>query len=355
MNPFTPPRFLVVIMMTGVLGCSGSAAPSTQPRESTESDSARRGALSRSEGEGPRPRRVDSGPSSVAAQSESTSANTLTKASPPPLGATSYKVVGVVRKLNRGAGLVTIRHEAIPGFMPAMTMPFHVDDRELLEDLQVGDKVEGRLLIEGERSELVDLAITELAPPPELTVDLSGGQPTLRPTVRLLQPGEEVPDFSMTTQDGKPLALSDLRGKLVVLTFIYTRCPLPDFCPLMDRKYAEIAGRLKGLPGGTEAVRLLSVSFDPEHDTPEILRKHAAIHGASPPLWTFAVASHEELRRVAEPLGLSYGPTANEIIHTLSTAVIDRNGRLIQLEQGNGWQVDDVVKTLYSRIRSRPR
>ncbi len=124
----------------------------------------------------------------------------------------------------------------------------------------------------------------------------------------MLEPGEPVPDFAMTTQDGKTLRLSDLRGKVVVLTFIYTRCPLPDFCPLMDGKFAELARTVAAVPGRAEQVRLLSVSFDPEHDTPEVLAKHAKLRGAKPPLWTFAVASHEELRKVAAPLGLTYGP-----------------------------------------------
>ncbi len=117
-----------------------------------------------------------------------------------------------------------------------------------------------------------------------------------------------VPDFTMTTQEGRTLALSELRGKVVVLTFIYTRCPLPDFCPLMDRKIKELAGKVDAMPGRAEQVRLLSVSFDPEHDTPEVLRKHAQVQGARPPLWTFAVASHDELAKVAGPLGLMYGP-----------------------------------------------
>ena len=97
------------------------------------------------------------------------------------------------------------------------------------------------------------------------------------------------------------MRLSDLRGKVVALTFIYTRCPLPDFCPLMDRKFAELADRIGAVAGRAEHVRLLSVSFDPEHDTPEVLRKHAENLGARPPLWRFAVASHEELGQGRRP------------------------------------------------------
>jgi len=103
---------------------------------------------------------------------------------------------------------------------------------------------------------------------------------------------------------------------------------MPDFCPAMDKKFADLADRIAAVPGRADKVRLLSVSFDPEHDTPEVLRKHAAMRAAKEPLWTFAVASHPELAKIAGPLGLVYGPTENDIIHNLVTAIIDVNGRL---------------------------
>ena len=253
---------------------------------------------------------------------------------------------------------MTIRHEAIPGFMDAMTMPFDVKDREVLDDLRPGDEVEGTLRVVTERGvvkdyELVGLGVTRPAPAPKMSLNLSGGTAQLRPATRLLEVGEVVPDFAMTTQEGETLKLSDLRGKVVALTFIYTRCPLPDFCPLMDRKFAELADRIGAVAGRAEHVRLLSISFDPEHDTPEVLRKHAENLGAKPPLWRFAVASHDELGKVAAPLGLTYGPTAGEIVHNLSTAVIDPQGRLVRLDVGassRGWRAADLLKVIYSRI-----
>jgi protein SCO1/2 len=154
----------------------------------------------------------------------------------------------------------------------------------------------------------------------------------------------------MTGQDGSAFKLSDLRGHDVVLTFIYTRCPLPDFCPAMDRRFADLAQSLSTSPGRSEKVRLISLSFDPEHDTPDVLRKHAQIRGATPPLWTFAVASHDELAKVAAPLGLVYGPGKNEILHNLCTAVIDPGGKLVRLEVGtknNRWTTADILKTLF--------
>jgi protein SCO1/2 len=159
----------------------------------------------------------------------------------------------------------------------------------------------------------------------------------------------------MTTQDGSTLSLSDLRGKVVVLTFVYTRCPLPNFCPAMDQKFAQLFNMIKGVPQRADHVRLLSVSFDPEHDTPEALARHARLRGARPPLWTFAVASHAELSKVAPAVGLMYGPTPNEIMHNLTTSVIAPDGTLALRESGNAWKPEDLFKTVVGLLRSRSR
>jgi protein SCO1/2 len=258
----------------------------------------------------------------------------------------TYPLTGVVREVDRAGGFVTIRHEDIPGLMPAMTMPFAVPGGDIPASVQPGDRVSATLQVKGSDYTLSDLKVIESQAEPVLRLDTSGGTANLRPELPVLKPGDSVPDFSMTTQDGQPLKLSDLRGHVVVLTFIYTRCPVPNFCPLMDRKFGELAAMIQPIPDRANRVRLLSVSFDPEHDTPEALTAHARLRGAREPLWTFAVASHEELRKVAEPLGLKYGPTPNEIIHNLSTAVIGPDGRLARLESGNTWTPEDLHKTI---------
>ncbi len=159
-----------------------------------------------------------------------------------------------------------------------------------------------------------------------------------------------MPDFAVTTQEGRTLRLSDLKGEVVILTFIYTRCPLPEFCPAMDARFADLARRISTVSARAERLRLLSVSFDPEHDTPEVLAAHAGRRGAKPPLWTFAVASHEELAKVAGPFGLSYVPGTREIEHNLRTAVIGPDGKLARLEPGPGWSPAELLKTAYSLI-----
>ncbi len=266
----------------------------------------------------------------------------------------AFKLVGKVASIDRSSGEVAIAHEEIPDYMPAMTMKFKLAGQPVLEELQVGDKVEGTLRVGDRGSRLTDVVITELAEPPAFTLDTTGGGAVLRTRHPVLKPGQPVPDFVVTTQADQELRLSDLRGHVVVLTFIYTRCPLPDYCPLMDKKFAELARRVALMPGRAEQVRLLSVSFDPEHDTPDVLARHARLVGAKPPLWRFAVASHEELARVAEPLGLTYGPTRQEIIHTLSTAIIDRQGRLVELVTGNRWEVGELMNTISDVLRREP-
>jgi protein SCO1 len=276
----------------------------------------------------------------------------------PVLEVKEYTLIGEVKKVDQEAHEITIRHEAISGLMGAMTMPFRLKNGAMLDDVRPGDQVEGKLRVERENGvikdyQLLDLTVTKPALAGSLVVDLSAGTPKLRAQPRRLEVGDEVADFTMISQDGKTVKLSDLRGYVVVLTFIYTRCPLPDFCPLMDRKFADLAQSISAFPERAAKIRLISLSFDPEHDTPEILHKHAQIRGGTPPLWSFAVANHDELARIAPALGFVYGPGKDEIIHNLCTAIIDPEGKLARLEvgtQSNKWSSSDLLRTIYSLL-----
>jgi protein SCO1 len=269
-----------------------------------------------------------------------------------------YALKGVVVSVSPEGGPVRIRHEEIPGFMAAMTMPFRLSDESILGLLHPGDRVEGVLHVESQYGavrdyQVRDLKVTQPAPPKAFVLDVSKEKVQLRQQPPRLKVGEEVPDFVMTGQDGKPVKLSDLRDKVIVLTFIYTRCPMPDFCPLMDRKFSELAQHLNAFPKRARDIRLISLSFDPDNDTPEILRKHAAMRGAIPPLWSYAVASHEELAKIAPRLGLFFGQDGKEIAHNLVTAIIDPQGKLARLEVGGrskGWDTPDFLKTIYGLL-----
>ena len=277
-------------------------------------------------------------------------------AAPDP-AVTDYVLKGIVKRVEPELEHVTIQHDAIPGFMDAMRMRFAYKDKTVLESLRPGDQVEGTLRVERSNGvvnnyELVGLTVTQAAPA-GMAPNISKKQAILREQPRRLEIGEPVPDFTMTSQDGKTVKLSDLRGNVIALTFIYTRCPLPDFCPLMDKKFSELAQRLGAFPERASKVRLISLSFDPEHDTPDLLRKHAQVRGATPPLWSYAVASHSELAKIGVPLGLYYQPGNSEIAHNLCTAIIDATGRLARLEIGterNKWSTADLQKTIYTLL-----
>ncbi len=275
----------------------------------------------------------------------------------PAVETTTYTLKGVVREVDAKTGVVTIAHQELPGFMKAMTMDFTPKDKTNLDEVGVGDEVEGPLDVtrSGGLVKEYNLRSLEVMQPAPRTLKLDFGSGTAALAVKpsVLSPGELVPDFAMTTQDGTALKLSDLRGKVVVLTFIYTRCPLPDYCPAVDKKFRELADSVKSVKSRSQAVRLLSVSFDPEHDTPETLRKHAAMQGAIPPVWTYAVASHDELRKVAERLGLVYGPMPNEIRHNLCTALIAADGTLVRLDSGasgKAWTPAEMLKSINSQV-----
>lgn len=275
-----------------------------------------------------------------------------------PIEQVDYHLEGVVRGVAPEGGRVLIRHKEIPGLMKAMTMPFEPEDQAILGLLRPNDVVEGTLHVERQDGavrdyRLRDLKVVKHAPPSPARSEAARSKAQISEPPPLLKAGEPVPDFTMTDQDGRTRKLSELRGKIVVLTFVYTRCPMPDFCPLMDRKFNELAEHLAAFPDRAAGVRLISLSFDPDHDTPDVLRKHAALRGAQPPLWTYAVATRPELAKIAPRLGLFFAPDGKEIAHNLCTAVIGPDGRLTRLAVGkapNQWSTAELLKTIYPLI-----
>ena len=257
--------------------------------------------------------------------------------------ARQYTLTGQILEIKSGGAELVIRHDDIKGFMPGMTMPFTVKDPALSKDRVAGDLIRATLNVTDTEAWLSSIEKTGWAPLPER-------KEPLKPAVELVEPGQEVPDQALLDQDGKSFRLSSLRGKAVLLTFIYTRCPLPDFCPRMDASFGAVqkaikAGRLQG------PLHLLSVSFDPDFDTPAVLKAHAAGLGADPALWTFATAPKAEVEAWGARLGLSLIRDAKDpasITHNLRTAVIDRQGRLVTILDGNDWTPDQAIAALAS-------
>ncbi len=256
--------------------------------------------------------------------------------------AREFQLRGQVLAVNPDRGEITIRHENIEGFMPAMTMPFTVRDKPLLEGRVPGDLVTARLVVTDDNAYLDELRKVGYQALPARPVVSAAPD-------AILDPGQPVPDVRLVDQDGRGLELSSLRGTTLVVTFIYTRCPLPNFCPLMDRHFAAIQEAIRKDPGLNGRVRLLSISFDPAFDTPDVLKKHAAQAGADPAIWSFLSGEQAAVDAFAGRFGLSVIRDASapgNITHNLRTAVIDRQGRVVRYFGGNDWTPDQVVAAL---------
>jgi protein SCO1/2 len=255
-----------------------------------------------------------------------------------------FELRGQVVSLQPDRNEVTIRHQDIPGFMPGMTMPFKVRDRGLVDSLQPGDEVTGTLVVLEDEAYLERLERTGHAALPAPV------QAIAEPGVPALKTGEAVPDATFINQDGRQVRFSSFAGSAVVLTFIYTRCPLPDYCPRMDRQFGAIQAAIKSGRVRTRAT-LISVSFDPAFDTPKVLKDHAAAVGADPAIWSFLTSD----RGVVDEFGARFGLSVlrgeedpSDITHNLRTAVIDARGRLVKLYNGNEWTPAEIVADLAS-------
>jgi protein SCO1/2 len=252
-----------------------------------------------------------------------------------------YELKGTVVSVDQRGETVTIAHQEISGYMEAMTMPFKPKDRWVLDQAQPGNRIQATLVVDGLRSWLEDVVILQDATD-------NGAAPTssVEP-----QPGDAVPDFALINQDGKRIALHDYRGRALVITFIYTRCPLPDYCPLVTNYFAEIIKAMKTDAALVNQAHLLSISVDPEYDTPKVLREYGAKYtgesgAATFGHWEFATGKADEVKKIATWLGLQYWPEGGQIVHSLRTAVIAPDGKLVKLYHGNGWQPAEIVADL---------
>ncbi len=256
-----------------------------------------------------------------------------------------YEVRGLVRGLPPDHKTIDVEHEDIPGFMPSMTMPFEVRDGKEIANLKLGNAISFRLNVTQGDSWIdhvrkIDSALLHLpapaptAPPPSPSV----ASPRLHE-------GDPMPDFKLTDQDGKSVTLESFRGHPFIVTFIFTRCPLPNFCPRMSQNFAELQKAIQSAPSGPlSATRLLSISFDPEHDTPEVLRQYGQHAGADFAIWTFATGSPVETQRLTKAFSVLIQPEKGTISHSLATALVDRDGKIARIWRGNGWTSLEVVR-----------
>ena len=254
--------------------------------------------------------------------------------------ATSYQARGLVLKVDTAASTLTVSHEAIAGFMEPMVMPFAVRDPRVLRGVRPGDLITFRLRPNRSGTEISRLRHVSAA-------GTDAGLTMTPSKTAMVKVGEAVPDFTLTDQHGAPVSLMALRGSVVAVTFIYSRCPLPDYCPLMVANLAQVRNRYRERLG--RDLTLLTVSFDPKYDTPAVLHSFAARFGGNVPGWHFLSGSPEAIAAVCASFGIEYWPDQGLITHTLQTAVIDREGRLRASVEGRGFsgrQIADLVGTI---------
>lgn len=261
-----------------------------------------------------------------------------------------YPLTGKVIAINKTEKTATISHDEIPGYMEAMTMEFKVKNDSDLDNMKPGDRISGDLVVTDTSAWIEIMAITqggaELSP-----TTVVPGEP---------KPGDEIPDFSLVNQDGKPIRLSQYKGRGVALTFIYTRCPQPDQCTLMSTNFAAIEKQLQMEKAVYAKTHLLSITFDPQYDTPQVMRSYGASHSGrySDEVfehWEFATGTAEQVKAVAEYFGVrSFKDSATgkeELIHSLRTAVIDPHGKLVKLYRGNEWKPTAIAADLKSLVQ----
>ena len=236
----------------------------------------------------------------------------------------------------------TISHEPIPGLMDAMAMPFELRGQARRVPIASGDRVRLRLAVKG-RDSYIDRLDVISAEPADAGLRRTPAVPAL------VTIGSAVPEFELVDQSGAPLSLSSLRGKVVAISFIYTRCPLPDYCPRMVENFRGLRRRF-GDRVGRDLV-LLTVSFDPKHDTPSTLAAYAAANRAGGPGWHFLTGDLAAVERVCDAFGIQYWAEEGLITHSLQTAIVDRDGRLAASVEGKDFtprQLGDLVDLILS-------
>jgi protein SCO1/2 len=237
----------------------------------------------------------------------------------------------------------------IPGYMPAMTMPFAVEPDGKVPALAAGDRVRFTLRVGAESSRAERFVVNgrdeKVAAAASLSEPAKG---------KRLKKGDVVPAFSLITQRGRPFTSDDLRGHLTAITFIYTRCPMPEFCPLMVRRFQQLQQEMVKNPA-LQGVQLLSVTLDPAFDTPEILESYAAAKGADGNRWHFLTGHATEITRLTTAFSVHTERNGIVLDHTLATAIVDADGRIVEIWRGNGWPLAEVVTVLQREAGQQPR
>ena len=251
-----------------------------------------------------------------------------------------FDLKGTVVSVEPDKHLVTISHEEVKDYMPAMTMPFALRDNYYLQILAAGDQINATLVVDGSQSWLENVMITRESVDPSATTGIP--EP---------KEGDEVPDFTLVNQDGKDIRLSTFRGKALLLTFIYTRCPIPEYCDLMSNNFAKVDHQLQQQPEVYAKTHLLSITIDPDYDTPKVLRSYGAAHteryeAETFAHWDFATGTKDQIKGIAQFFGLRYFQASDQIVHSLRTVIMSPDGKVVKIYRDNEWKPEEAVSEL---------
>jgi protein SCO1/2 len=259
-----------------------------------------------------------------------------------------YQLQGQILAVHPDKNQITIKHGDIDGLMPGMTMSFGVKTPALLDGRAAGDLVTATLEVSDALGTLTSITKTGSAPLPANTNEAAL-------VAGILADGDEIPDAALIDQLDRRRSLAEWRGTVTLYTFTYTRCPLPDFCPLMDQNFATLQHALAEDPALRDAVRLVSISVDPEHDTPAVLAAHAKKRRADPAVWTFLTGDRQTIERLAGRFGVGIvrAPDGSvDITHNLRTTLAGRDGRVRKIYTGNDWTPGAVLADLRVAVRA---
>jgi protein SCO1 len=261
-----------------------------------------------------------------------------------------HPATGVVTEIAPAEKKVTIQHDAIPGYMGAMTMRFDVKDTNELTGLARGDAVTFRIVIEGNNGWIDQIRPTGK----KVNLPVTSGPFRSVLNVDPLSEGDLLPDYPLTNQLGQAISTTQFKGQALAITFLFTRCPFPNFCPLMANNFAEVQKKLLSMPNAPTNWHLLTISFDPEFDTPQILKRYAEAHNADPAHSTFATGDLMNITALGEQFGLTFWKGDGGILnHNLRTIVVDSSGRVQKIFSGNDWKPEELVDEMLKAAKVR--
>ena len=251
-----------------------------------------------------------------------------------------FTVKGVIREIKSDFTEAKIKHEEVPGYMPAMTMDFAVKNTNELRGLQSNDVVSFQMVVTENDGWIEQVKKLNVAPPTETP---SRQSVRVVRDVEELKVGDLVPEYHFTNQLGQAVKLSDFKGQALAVTFIFTSCPFPTFCPRMSQNFAETQKKLKEMSNAPTNWHLLEISFDPEKDTPQVMKTYAERYDYDPKHWSFVTGEITEITAISEQFGQMFWREGTLINHNLRTGVIDAAGRLQKILPANEWKPDELA------------